>query len=88
MTELKVDIHTHILPKWWPDLTEKYGYNGWITIKHYDEVTYLIKVENKAKMVQDGKVFRDVEANCWCAATRIKECTETNVHVQVSDLIT
>jgi len=25
---LKVDLHTHILPKYWSDLAKKYGYPG------------------------------------------------------------
>ena len=31
---MKIDIHTHILPKKWPNLKEKYGYGGWIHLEH------------------------------------------------------
>ena len=31
---LKVDIHTHILPRNWPDLAKKYGYGGWVQLEH------------------------------------------------------
>ena len=28
----KIDLHTHILPRTWPNLKEKYGYGGWIQL--------------------------------------------------------
>lgn len=34
-------------------------------------------------MVQDGKIFRNVDCNCWDASQRIKECNESGVSVQV-----
>ena len=29
-----VDIHTHILPKYLPDLEKKFGYGGWVSLDH------------------------------------------------------
>src|SRR5690349_20107552 len=54
---LKIDIHTHILPRSWPDLSKKYGYGGWISMEHVGPT--------KAKMMLDGKLFREVECNCY-----------------------
>jgi aminocarboxymuconate-semialdehyde decarboxylase len=34
-------------------------------------------------MMKNGKCFRVIECNCWDPLTRIKECSETNVDVQV-----
>jgi len=72
---LKIDIHTHILPETWPDLERKFGYSGWISLEQH--------TKNSAKMMKNGKCFRVIECNCWDPLTRIEECSETNVDVQV-----
>jgi len=72
---LKIDIHTHILPENWPDLKERYGYGGFMQLEHHGP--------GCARMLQDGKVFRDIEADCWDAGVRIADCDRTGVNVQV-----
>jgi len=72
---LKIDIHTHILPKTWPDLEKKFGYGGWMSLDHH--------AKDSAKMIKDGKCFRVVECNCWDPVARLDECKETLVDVQV-----
>jgi len=72
-----VDMHTHILPSEWPDLHEKYGYGGFVSLEHDP-----LKPE-KAKMMIDGKFFREISANCWCSETRKKEADVDKVNVQV-----
>ncbi|KJE88893.1 aminocarboxymuconate semialdehyde decarboxylase [Capsaspora owczarzaki ATCC 30864] len=76
---LKVDIHTHILPETWPDLKEKYGYGGWVSLDHFEK--------GKARMMKDGTTFRVIESNCWCASTRLGECDGHDVDVQVLSTI-
>jgi aminocarboxymuconate-semialdehyde decarboxylase len=34
-------------------------------------------------MLQDGKLFREIEADCWDAKVRIADCDKTDVNVQV-----
>lgn len=72
---LKIDLHTHILPKNWPNLKEKYGYGGFIQLEHHEP--------NKAKMMMDGKFFREIECNCWDPDARIEDCNRDGVDVQV-----
>ncbi len=73
---LKIDVHTHILPKEIPDWKAKFGYGGFITLDHYKPCC--------ARMLRDdGVAFRDVDENCWDAGTRIAECDAAGVGVQV-----
>jgi aminocarboxymuconate-semialdehyde decarboxylase len=72
---LKIDIHTHILPKHWPNLKEKYGYGGFIHLDHHKC--------GCARMMQDEKFFREVEENCWDPQVRMRECDQHKVDVQV-----
>lgn len=72
---LKIDIHTHILPENWPDLRERYGYGGFIQLEHHGP--------GCARMMQDGKLFREIEADCWDPDVRIGDCDRTDVNVQV-----
>ena len=72
---LKVDIHTHILPRTWPDLREKFGYGGFVRLEHHDC--------DCAQMFIDDQFFREIQANCWDAQTRLQDCDQHNVHVQV-----
>jgi aminocarboxymuconate-semialdehyde decarboxylase len=72
---LKVDIHTHILPKEWPDLQKKYGYSGFMQLDHHKT--------GCARMIKDGKCFREITANCWEPKIRIQDCDSQQVGLQV-----
>ncbi len=75
LSQFKIDIHTHILPKNWPDLQGKYGYGGFVKIEHYQPCC--------ARLIKQGSVFREIQSNCWDANRRLEECENTGVRVQV-----
>lgn len=67
---LKIDIHTHILPPDIPKFKEKFGYGGFIELKHQ----HVCGKSCSADMVDDsGKFFRKVEPNCYEAEARITD---------------
>ena len=70
----RVDLHTHILPKDLPDLSSKYGYGGFVHLEHHQP--------SRARMLIDGKFFREIEDNCYSAEKRIAECDRDYVDVQ------
>lgn len=72
---LKVDLHTHILPEKWPDWTKKSGYPGWVHLEHHEA--------GCARMMRGEQAFREVCANCWDPAVRLRECDACGVDVQV-----
>ena len=76
---MKIDIHTHILPKDLPDLKTKFGYGEWVRLEHISSTS--------ANMMKNDKFFRTIECNCWDPLTRINECDQTSVDVQVLSTI-
>lgn len=71
----KVDMHTHILPREWPDYNKKFGYEGFITLEHQES--------GLANMMKHGKLFRAIEPNTWDPEERLKDCEKTGVDLQV-----
>lgn len=76
---MKIDIHTHILPEKLPNFVEKFGYPGFVELHHH--------APGKALMVKGGKVFREIDSNCWDPAVRLLECDQHAVDVQVLSTI-
>lgn len=74
---LKIDIHTHILPPDIPLFKEKFGYGGFIQLKHQPGC-------DCADMLDDsGNFFRRVDDNCYNPHARLKDMATQDVHVQV-----
>ena len=76
----KIDIHTHILPPEIPSFKEKFGYGGFIQLKH----NHICGISCGADMFDDsGKFFRKVEPNCYRADERISDCDRDQINIQV-----
>jgi aminocarboxymuconate-semialdehyde decarboxylase len=72
---MKIDIHTHILPREWPDLDAKYGYPGFVRLDHYEPC--------RARMMIGGEFFRKITDNVWEPGRRIEEMDAAGVTRQV-----
>jgi aminocarboxymuconate-semialdehyde decarboxylase len=72
---LKIDSHTHILPKKMPNWSEKFGYGDFIYLQHHKK--------GYAKMMRGNQFFREIKDNCWDPKVRIEEYAQFNTQVQV-----
>jgi len=71
----RIDIHTHILPPTWPDLRARFGYGGWPQLESLGP--------RRARIVIDGRSFREIDDDCWDPAVRLEDCDRTGVQLQV-----
>jgi aminocarboxymuconate-semialdehyde decarboxylase len=72
---LKIDMHTHILPKRLPNFADKFGYGDFIYLMHNQD--------GSANMMQGDKFFRKIQADCWDPDLRIKDYQKFDTQVQV-----
>lgn len=83
-----IDLHTHILPKTWPDWTRRSGYAGWIELAHTDPGCDKVGCARmcQSTSVDDStpkKFFREIHANCWDPAVRLADMDRVGVDAQV-----
>ena len=50
---MKIDLHTHLLPKSWPDLRKRYGYGGFVQMEHNGP--------GCARLLIDDKLYEDLD---------------------------
>jgi aminocarboxymuconate-semialdehyde decarboxylase len=72
---VKIDLHTHILPREWPDLDAKYGYPGFVRLDHRQPCC--------ARMMIGDRVFREITDNVWEPSRRLEEMDQAGVSMQV-----
>lgn len=74
---LKIDSHTHIIPRHMPRWSEKFGYGKFIHLEDSTEPGF-------ARMMEGDTFFREIGANCWDADLRRSEYADRGVQVQVA----
>lgn len=72
---LKIDMHSHIIPKNLPDWEKKFGYEGFIRLEHHKP--------GWANMMQGDNFFREINHNCWDPEIRMNEYGKYATQVQV-----
>ncbi|MCU0356540.1 MAG: amidohydrolase [Cyclobacteriaceae bacterium] len=72
---LKIDTHTHIIPKKLPNWSEKFGYGDFIYLQHHKK--------GFAKMMRGNQFFREIRENAWNPELRIEEYAKFGTQVQV-----
>jgi aminocarboxymuconate-semialdehyde decarboxylase len=72
---LKIDTHTHIIPKTLPNWTDKFGYGDFIYLQHHKK--------GFAKMMRGNQFFREIKENAWNPKLRIDEYAQFHTQVQV-----
>jgi aminocarboxymuconate-semialdehyde decarboxylase len=72
---LKIDMHSHIIPKNLPNWTEKFGYGKFIYLNHNED--------RSADMMQGGQFFRRIKENCWDEDLRLSEYKQFQTQTQV-----
>jgi aminocarboxymuconate-semialdehyde decarboxylase len=69
-----IDCHTHMVPRDWLDLAEKYGDDRWPVRRELDACS--------AELYVSGRHFRTVPHYSWDANARIEQMDATGVSVQ------
>jgi aminocarboxymuconate-semialdehyde decarboxylase len=70
-----VDIHSHFLPRGWPDLAARFGTADWPWLSH--------TAPGEAMLMIGNREFRPVTAACWDPAVRLEAMDRDGVDVQV-----
>lgn len=69
-----IDVHTHYVPKGWPDVTAEGGADApWLRLES----------EHEAMMMTGTTEFRRIQSDCWDAAVRLADMDADGVHTQV-----
>lgn len=70
-----IDVHTHFLPRSWPDLAARFGTADWPSLKHL--------AGGRAMLMVGDREFRPVTSACWDASVRLEAMDRDGVDVQI-----
>jgi len=70
-----IDIHTHFVPREWPDLAARFGGDDWPGIRHSGN--------GDAMLTVGGRDFRPVQAVLWDAEERLRAMDTNGVDIQL-----
>jgi aminocarboxymuconate-semialdehyde decarboxylase len=70
-----IDIHSHFLPRSWPDFAARFGTPDWPWMRHGRA--------GEAMVMVGDREFRPVTAACWDAAVRLEAMDRYGVDVQI-----
>lgn len=70
-----IDIHTHVVPHGWPDLSHEAGPGVWPTLR--------VDSEREATIMIGSSEFRRIDERCWSAEARLAEMDADGVDIQV-----
>ena len=70
-----IDIHTHAVPKGWPDLSTQVGPGPWPWLR--------VDSEREAMIMVGESEFRRIDEHCWNAEARLAEMDADGVEIQV-----
>ena len=81
-----VDIHSHFLPRTWPDFAARFGGSGWPSLRHHGELpggVYGYERSCDAMLMSGDKDFRPVTRACWDTAARLEDLDRAGIDVQL-----
>ncbi|WP_212743135.1 amidohydrolase family protein [Microbacterium sp. 2FI] len=70
-----IDVHTHMVPFGWPDLSAEVGPGLWPRLR--------VDSEREAMIMIGAREFRRVDERCWDAAARVADMDAEGVDLQV-----
>jgi aminocarboxymuconate-semialdehyde decarboxylase len=75
MSVKMIDIHSHFLPRSWPDLAARFGSSDWPRLVHTGS--------GEAMLMLGDKPFRPVSSACWDPAVRLEAMDRDGVDAQI-----
>ena len=70
-----IDVHTHFVPRGWPDLAAQVGPGSWPWLR--------ADSEREAMIMVGSTEFRRIDASCWDAEARVADMDADGIDVQV-----